>query len=166
MTTFLLRGMTADDLPAVLRLEHELFPEDAWSEEMLRGELADQPRTRHYVVAETDGREIVGYAGLSAAGGQADVQTIGVRADRRGAGIGAALLTELLDEAVRRASEAVFLEVRADNDAARRLYERFRFERVGVRKRYYQPSDVDAIVMRRELSIVRRAPVGFSREQS
>ncbi|MEU8795983.1 ribosomal protein S18-alanine N-acetyltransferase [Spirillospora sp. NPDC048819] len=153
--------MTGADLPVVHRLEQSLFPEDAWSEEMLNTELADQPRTRHYVVAEASG-EIVGYAGLAAAGGQADVQTIGVRADQRGSGIGAALLTELLDEAVRRNSEAVFLEVRADNDGARRLYERFGFDRVGVRKRYYQPSDVDAIVMCRKLRT--RPPMGFSRE--
>ncbi|MBO2452226.1 ribosomal protein S18-alanine N-acetyltransferase [Actinomadura barringtoniae] len=177
--------MTYDDLPAVMRLEHELFPEDAWSEQMLRGELDDQPRTRHYVVAETAEGEIIGYAGLAAAGGQADVQTIGVLPGHQGGGVGAALLTELLDEAVRRGSEAVFLEVRADNDRARRLYERFGFDRVGLRKRYYQPSGVDAIVMRRNLGggaasggaggrppsgnterAPRRAPVGFTREQS
>lgn len=161
MSEIVLRSMTGADLPVVHRLEQSLFPEDAWSEEMLNTELADQPRTRHYVVAEASG-EIVGYAGLAAAGGQADVQTIGVRADQRGSGIGAALLTELLDEAVRRNSEAVFLEVRADNDGARRLYERFGFDRVGVRKRYYQPSDVDAIVMCRKLRT--RPPMGFSRE--
>ncbi|TDC70004.1 ribosomal-protein-alanine N-acetyltransferase [Actinomadura sp. GC306] len=154
--------MTAGDLPAVLKLEQALFPEDAWSEDMLRAELADQSRTRHYVVAETPGGELVGYAGLAAAGGQADVQTIGVRADRRGGGIGAALLTELLDEAARRGSEAVFLEVRADNPGARRLYERFGFDEVGVRRRYYQPSDVDAIVMCRKLRT--RPPMGFTKE--
>jgi ribosomal-protein-alanine N-acetyltransferase len=44
----------------------------------------------------------------------------------------------------------VFLDVRADNDRARRFYERFGFTAVGVRKRYYQPSGVDAIVMVRE----------------
>ncbi|NKZ07132.1 ribosomal protein S18-alanine N-acetyltransferase [Actinomadura latina] len=163
MTDLVLRPMTDADLPAVHRLEEALFPEDAWSEEMLRGELADQPRTRHYVVAAEPGGEIVGYAGLAAAGGQADVQTIGVRADRRKHGIGAALLTELLNEAVRRNSESVFLEVRADNDAAHRLYERFGFVRVGLRKRYYQPSDVDAIVMSRTLD--RRRPMGFNREK-
>ncbi len=92
------------------------------------------------------------------------MQTIGVRADRRKDGIGAALLTELLNEAVRRNSEAVFLEVRADNDAAHRLYERFGFVRVGLRKRYYQPSDVDAIVMSRPLN--RRPPMGFNRTGS
>ncbi|WP_207401071.1 ribosomal protein S18-alanine N-acetyltransferase [Actinomadura roseirufa] len=161
MSEVTLRAMTSLDLPAVHRLELQLFPEDAWSEEMLREELAGQPHTRHYVVAEEPGGVIVGYAGLAAAGGQADVQTIGVRADRRGSGIGAALLTELVDEAVRRASEAVFLEVRADNDGARRLYERFGFGKVGIRRRYYQPADVDAIVMRRVLT---RRPVGFSRE--
>ncbi|NEA28669.1 ribosomal protein S18-alanine N-acetyltransferase [Actinomadura bangladeshensis] len=163
MTGAALRPMTEADLPAVHRLERALFPEDAWSEEMLRGELAEQPRTRHYVVAEEPDGEIVGYAGLAAAGGQADVQTIGVRADRRKSGVGAALLTALLNEAVRRNSEAVFLEVRADNDAAHRLYERFGFVRVGLRKRYYQPSDVDAIVMSRPLN--RRPAMGFNREK-
>ncbi|MFS2292581.1 MAG: ribosomal protein S18-alanine N-acetyltransferase [Actinomadura sp.] len=154
--------MTMSDLPAVHRLERELFPEDPWSEAMFRGELAGQPRTRHYVVAEDAGGEIVGYAGLAAAGGQADVQTIAVRADRRGSGIGAALLTELLDEAARRGSEAVFLEVRADNDPARRLYERFGFEKVGIRRGYYRPSGTDAIVMCRKLRT--RPPMGFNRE--
>jgi ribosomal-protein-alanine N-acetyltransferase len=157
-----LRTMGEADLPAVLLLEEALFPEDSWSAEMLRAELADQPRTRHYVVAEEPGGALIGYAGLAAAGDQADVQTIGVLPDRQGAGVGAALLTELLDEAARRGGEAVFLEVRADNDRARLLYERFGFERVGLRKRYYQPSGVDAIVMRRKLATTR--PIGFSRE--
>jgi [ribosomal protein S18]-alanine N-acetyltransferase len=147
MRAAVLRAMTSADIPAVHRLEEALFPDDAWSVEMLRGELDDQPRTRHYVVATDAGGEIIGYAGLAAAGGQGDVQTIGVRPDLQGHGVGGALLTALLDEAGLRDCAAVFLEVRADNERARRLYERFGFSRVGVRKRYYQPSGVDAIVM-------------------
>lgn len=159
-TGVVLRGMTQKDLAAVHLLEQVLFPDDAWSPQMLADELSGQPDTRHYVVAEGPDGDIVGYAGLAAAGGQADVQTIGVRADRRGAGIGAALLAELIAEASRRNAEAVFLEVRADNPPARRLYERFGFFEVGVRKRYYQPADVDAVVMCRRLE---RRPVGFTR---
>lgn len=155
-----LRGMREADVFAVHALEEEVFPEDAWSAAMLRAELDGQPETRHYLVAEVGG-EIVGYAGLAAAGGQGDVQTIGVRADQRGAGIGAALLTALLDEAERRECEAVFLEVRADNAPAQRLYERFGFRRIGLRRGYYQPSGVDAVVMSRRAG--RRGPVGFSR---
>ncbi|MGW3405343.1 ribosomal-protein-alanine N-acetyltransferase RimI, partial [Streptomyces zhihengii] len=59
------------DLEPVLELEHELFPEDAWSPGMFWSELAHArgPRaTRRYLVAEEGGR-IVGYAGLAAAGG-------------------------------------------------------------------------------------------------
>lgn len=147
--TVLLRVMTVDDLPAVMRVERETFPRDAWTEGMLRGELDDQPRTRHYVVALLDG-EIVGYAGLSAAGDQADVQTIAVLAGRRRAGVGGAMLTELLAEAVRRGARTVFLEVRADNPGAQAVYDRFGFERIGVRRHYYDDG-TDAIMMKKDL---------------
>jgi [ribosomal protein S18]-alanine N-acetyltransferase len=143
------REMTLDDLPGVLELEHLLFTDDAWSEETYRDELADPGGTRHYVLAEEDDL-LAGWAGLAAVGGQGDVLTIGVRPELQGRGVGTMLLTALLDEAAIRHCGEVFLDVRADNDRARRLYERFGFTAVGVRKRYYQPSGVDAIVMVRE----------------
>jgi [ribosomal protein S18]-alanine N-acetyltransferase len=146
------REMTLDDLPAVLELEHLLFTDDAWSEDAYRAELSDQGRTRHYVVVEEDG-VLAGWAGLASAGGQGDVLTIGVRSELQGRGVGTTLLTALLDEAGTRGCAEVFLDVRADNDRARRLYERFGFTEVGVRKRYYQPSGVDAIVMMRESGV-------------
>jgi [ribosomal protein S18]-alanine N-acetyltransferase len=143
-----LRAMTLDDLPEVMELERLLFPEDAWSERTYREELAGD--TRHYVVAEHSGR-LAGWAGLAAVSGQADVLTIGVRPELEGRGIGARLLAALLEEAVARGCVEVFLDVRADNERARSLYERFGFVQVGVRRRYYQPSGVDAIVMARKL---------------
>ncbi|GAA3407921.1 ribosomal protein S18-alanine N-acetyltransferase [Streptosporangium vulgare] len=147
--TAVLRPMTADDLPAVMEVERKTFPADAWSEGMLRGELDDQPRTRHYVVALVDD-VIVGYAGLAAAGDQADVQTIAVLTEWRRAGVGGAMLTELLAEAARRGAVSVFLEVRADNPGAQAVYDRFGFERIGLRRRYYEDG-TDAIMMRKDL---------------
>jgi ribosomal-protein-alanine N-acetyltransferase len=141
--------MTLEDLPEVLVLERLLFTDDAWSEKTYRDELIDPAGTRHYVLAE-DGGRVIGWAGLAVAAGQADVLTIGVRPEQQGQGVGARLLTTLLDEAAARGCREVFLDVRADNDRARRLYERFGFTPVGLRKRYYQPSGVDAIVMVRE----------------
>ncbi|MFB9836948.1 ribosomal protein S18-alanine N-acetyltransferase [Actinoallomurus acaciae] len=143
------RDLTLDDLPAVLELEHLLFTDEAWSEETYRGELVDRSGTRRYVAVEDDG-VLAGWAGLSAVAGQGDVLTIGVRPELQGRGIGSALLTALLEEAAVRGCAEIFLDVRADNDRARRLYERFGFTAVGVRKRYYQPSGVDAIVMMRQ----------------
>lgn len=149
MTTPLLRDATLDDLDAIMALEEHLFPGDAWSAAMMAAELA-APHTR-YLVAEAEGA-IVGYAGLSVLPGspQADIQTIGVAPACRRLGLGTALLTALLDEAERRGATEVLLEVRADNPGAQALYERHGFTAIAVRPRYYQPDDVDAIVMRRE----------------
>jgi len=61
------------------------------------------------------------------------------------------LLSALLEEAVARRATAVLLEVRADNPPAIALYQRFGFEQLAVRRRYYQPGDVDALVMRHRL---------------
>jgi ribosomal-protein-alanine N-acetyltransferase len=144
-----LRTMTEADLPAVMAIERATFPLDAWSEGMMRGELAEMPRTRHYVVALV-GDEIVAYAGLAAAGDQADVQTIAVLDRHQGTGIGGAMLTELLAEAARRGAREIFLEVRADNPRAQAVYRHFGFEEIGTRRRYYDDG-TDAIMMRRKL---------------
>ncbi|MFE7123643.1 GNAT family N-acetyltransferase [Streptomyces sp. NPDC057617] len=156
------------DIEPVLALEHELFPEDAWSPGMFWSELAHArgPRaTRSYVVAETEGSgaespqagtpaegspggRIVGYAGLAAAGGIGDVQTIAAARGQWGTGLGSRLLTELLRHATAFECEEVLLEVRVDNLRAQRLYERFGFEPIGFRRGYYQPGNVDALVMR------------------
>jgi ribosomal-protein-alanine N-acetyltransferase len=142
--------MTSADLSAVLRLEQELFGEEAWSRAMLRGELAQQPASRHYLVADDDGA-ITGYAGLLAAGSQGDVLTLAVAAGRWGQGTGSALLEALLTEAARRGCTEIFLEVRADNARAQQLYRRYGFVQIGIRRGYYQPSGTDALVMRKAL---------------
>ena len=67
----------------------------------------------------------------------------------QGRGIGSMLLDALLTEADRR-SPVVLLEVRADNQVAQGLYQRRGFTEIGRRRRYYQPSGTDAVVMKRE----------------
>ncbi|MFJ6937095.1 ribosomal protein S18-alanine N-acetyltransferase [Streptomyces sp. NPDC101132] len=153
--TAVLREMRWWDIEPVLELEHELFPEDAWSAGMFWSELAHArgpQATRRYVVAEEPaadgGGRIVGYAGLAAAGDLADVQTIAAARDQWGTGLGARLLTDLLRAATAFECAEVLLEVRVDNTRAQRLYERFGFEPIGFRRGYYQPGNVDALVMR------------------
>jgi ribosomal-protein-alanine N-acetyltransferase len=144
-----LRAMRWWDIDAVLPLEQQLFPDDAWSAETFWSELAGVPETRFYLVA-ADGDAVVGYAGLVAtAGGQADIQTVAVAPDRQRQRIGDVLLRALMAEAHRRGCTETMLEVRADNDAAQRLYARHGFERIAVRRGYYQPGRVDALVLRR-----------------
>lgn len=155
------RAATSADLDAIMALEHASFPTDAWSPAMMREELVSPHGW--YVVVEEAGR-LVGYAGLRAARGarDADIQTITIAETARGRGRGRALLTALLDEAVRRDVHEVFLEVRADNPVAQTLYASEGFAEVGRRPRYYQPDDVDALVMQLDLRgwAARRAETG------
>ena len=154
-----LRPMSLHDISAVAVLEQDLFGVEAWSPELLAGEVTADPVSRYYLVAEDDG-VVIGYGGLLAqAGGQADVLTLAVAADRWGEGIGSALLDGLLKEAHRRGCTEIFLEVRVDNERAQQLYRRRGFTGIGVRRGYYQPSGTDALVMRLVLSAPAR-PVG------
>lgn len=150
-----LRDATPDDLDAIMAIEERSFPTDAWSRETMRSELAG-PHGRYLV--DEQGGEVVGYGGVRAlpGGADADIQTIALDAALRGRGRGRALLRALLRAAAERGAREVFLEVRADNPTAEGLYRAEGFEEIGRRPRYYQPDDVDAIVMRLDL---RRHPV-------
>jgi [ribosomal protein S18]-alanine N-acetyltransferase len=147
-----LRVMSKGDMPGIMALERELFPEDAWTPEMFAAEFAQPASHRLYLVAE-EGKTLIGYAGMMFTGGsQADVVTLAVDPAHWGAGTGSALLTALIDEAGQRDCTEVLLEVREDNPRARQLYVRHGFTEVGIRRGYYQPSGVDAVVMRKELA--------------
>ena len=152
-----LRRMVPADLTNVLALEDELFPDDPWTAQMFADEVAQPPGSRLYLVADTvaadGGHATAGYAGMMfvPGGSQADVLTIAVSASWWGRGIGSALLGALIQAARDRGCAEVFLEVREDNPRARGLYLRRGFQEIGVRRGYYQPSGVDAIVMRKDL---------------
>ena len=145
-----LRTATVDDLAAIMDLERTSFPTDAWSDTLMRGELAS-PHGR-YIVAVDAGR-VMGYGGVRAVQGStdADIQTIAIAETARGCGRGRTLLRALLEIARERGAREVFLEVRADNPVAAALYASEGFVEIGRRPRYYQPDDVDAVIMTLDL---------------
>jgi len=149
-----IRRATLDDLDAIMSLETSTFASDAWSRGTMRAELGSPHG--YYLVADADASAdgaIAGYAGLLAPvdSGQADIQTIAVASTARRHGLGRALMVALLDEARRRQTADVFLEVRADNPNAQALYASLGFEQIAVRPHYYQPDGVDALIMRLEI---------------
>jgi N6-L-threonylcarbamoyladenine synthase len=143
------RELTLEDLPALMELERELFSGEAWLESSMRSELENP--NNFYVGLFDQG--LVGYAGLSSVPSSfsADVQTIGVDPRQQGKGLGRKLMQLLLDRALAVGAEAVLLEVRSDNSVAIALYKSLGFEQIDLRKRYYQPSGTDALVMRAKI---------------
>lgn len=148
--TWQLRRATAADIPAIMQLETRIFVTDAWSSDMMLRDVTDA--NCYYLVAFHPDHpdRIDAYAGLLAPPGAAesDIQTIAVTVTARGHGLGRTLMLTLIAEARCRGAREVFLEVRADNPGAQRLYLALGFEQLGVRAGYYQPDNVDALVMR------------------
>ena len=147
-----LRPARPADLDAVMAIETASFPTDAWSRSSMAATLADRDTA---AVVATDADAVIGYAAVLAprGAGEADVLTIAVAEAARGRGAGRELLRGLLTAAAERGASRVFLEVRADNPVATALYASAGFEAVGRRPHYYQPDDVDAVVMRLELPV-------------
>lgn len=152
-----LRAMVPADVPQVAELERQLFGPSAWTEAMLAGEL--HAPGRWYLAAvvrpgddPADEGTVVGYAGLWFDGDVSQVMTIGVAHAVQRQGVGTALLRALVERSRELGAAAVLLEVAVDNAPAMALYERFGFEVLTRRRRYYQPEDVDAWTMRLELA--------------
>ena len=158
-----LRDADPADLDAIMRIEHAVFPSDAWSRESMLAELSN--RHTRYLVAFDQGApdDLLAYAGLLAPRGatQADIQSVAVVESARRRGLARTLVQTLIAEARDRGAREMFLEVRVDNPNAQALYDSLGFERIAVRKGYYQPDNVDGAVMRLDIpSPVTRPAVG------
>jgi ribosomal-protein-alanine N-acetyltransferase len=143
-----LEPLRPGDIEELLLIEEDLFGGERWTAGMFRSELE---QGYYYVVARDETGAIAGYAGLAVIPPEeAWVNNIAVRRDVQRQGIGRTLLEALLAEAARRTVRRVLLEVAVDNGPAQKLYAEYGFEGVSVRRRYYQPSNKDALVMMRE----------------
>ncbi len=142
-----IRVMRPADLPDVMRIERQSFGMP-WQESTFRA-LMRRP-SASLITAELDGAP-VGFAVTWFAADEAELGDLAVDPDRRGEGIGRALLTRSIEEAKSRGSRALYLEVRESNRIARALYESAGFEVVGRRPAYYSEPREDACVMRLDL---------------
>lgn len=142
--------LTAAHVDAFMPYEREMFGTEAWSRSSYLAELADT-RRRHYVAAEAEDGELLGWAGVLVIGPDAEVMTVGVVPAARRQGIGRLLVADLLEHARQHGAKQVFLEVRVDNPAALALYEAEGFTRLGIRRGYYAGGRVDGVTMGRAL---------------
>jgi len=141
-----LRDMQASDLPAVLEIERRSFAQP-WSRGFFEKELTTAFARLVVAVDEVGPRPvIVGYTCRWRVTDEVHVLNVAVHPEHRGRGLGRTLLEAILAESRAAGSRAVFLEVRAGNVVARRLYRHLGFRELGVRRGYYGPGQ-DAIVM-------------------
>lgn len=156
----LIRPMRAEDLAQVRAIDQQSFSLP-WPERAFHYELFENPGSLPWVAElaaekseESPSQEellsppcVVGMIVVWIILDEAHIATIATHPDYRGMGIASRLLARVLQEAIRKGAAMATLEVRASNLAAQQLYQRFRFEVVGRRPRYYKNNNEDAVIM-------------------
>lgn len=131
------RRAELSDLDDLVALEESSFATDRLSREQYRRHLDSE--TAQVLVASANHRRFLGTAVVFFRKGTkvARLYSIATHAEARGKGVGSALLEASEHLAKRRRCKVLRLEVRTDNDAAIRLYERLGYTRIGHYERYY-----------------------------
>lgn len=138
-----IRKVQPEDIASVAELEKQCFSRP-WSYQSFIFEL--ESRDAWFSVAE-DGDRIVGFAILHRFIDEGEIFNIAVDEEYRRMGVGAMLLKNVIEGAVRYGVIKIFLEVRKSNEPARSLYAKHGFEVCGLRKNYYDDPKEDAILM-------------------
>lgn len=138
-----IRAMESKDCKASAELEKEIFSQP-WSEQGFLDAIAMDGNI--FLVAEEAG-EICGYIGMYLSLDEGEITNVGVKSDKRNAGIGGRLLGESIALAKERKLAQIVLEVRVSNQPAIHLYEKYGFKNCGIRKGFYDFPKEDAYIM-------------------
>jgi [ribosomal protein S18]-alanine N-acetyltransferase len=142
------RVRSPEDLEAVAALEAACFT-NPWTREMLEREVRQSDVARVYVVKDEFGG-VAAFCMCWVIVDELHINTIAVDPARRREGLATILMRHVMDEAASSGAQRCTLEVRASNDAARRLYEGLGFVETAIRPLYYNQPDEDAIILWRD----------------
>lgn len=140
---FEITKMTLNDLNSIQNILTSEF-DDFWNYEILKSEL--ESSNSYFFVAKNNSDEIVGFAGIKVIFDEADIMNIVVKKDFRNKKIGSLLLDHLISYSEKTNLKTITLEVNEINIPAIKLYEKFSFSKLGIRKKYYNGEN-NAIIM-------------------
>lgn len=133
-----------EKVAAVYDILSDVYDKSPWTQEQILSDM--QQDNVDYFFVEVD-KTAIGFLAIQQLVGELEITNIAVKKAHQGEGWGSQLL-EHLDHV----DFPIFLEVRASNTSAQALYQKFGFEVIGKRQRYYHEPVEDAIIMKRECS--------------
>lgn len=148
MNSVIVRKMKISDIEKVLEIENECFS-TPWSKDAFITELTKNKLAK-YFVAEVNG-EVVAYGGMWLIVDEAHITNIAVSHKYRGMSIGTKVVENLIQEGKNTNICRMTLEVRKSNLNAQGLYKKLGFIFSGIRPKYYQDNNEDAIIMWKDI---------------
>lgn len=143
---YVIRPMREKDIPDVMKIEEVSFGSHHWTKESFRAEL-NNTTGNYFVICDQHNKKLIGYCGFWLIMDETHVTTIAVHPDYRRKKLGEVLLQCIVQKSVEKKAKWITLEVRISNVAAQNLYYKYNFSSLGVRKKYYQDNDEDALIM-------------------
>lgn len=143
-----IQPMTSADLDEVMPIEAASYT-IPWNRPMFEAELHGNRFARLFVARDSEQNTLLGYVCFWMVFDELHLINLSVHPDRRRMGIGEDLARWTLSWAKENGARLATLEVRASNEAAKRLYEKLGFKVVAVRHGYYHEPKEDAIIMNR-----------------
>ncbi|WP_405509222.1 GNAT family N-acetyltransferase [Streptomyces purpurascens] len=142
-----MRGVTEPDLPELLRVDREVFPDDPYPYFVLRAHMEVHGDS---ILVLDDGQRLHGYAlFLTVSDGCIGwILSLGVAPERRGAGLGRRLLLEVLRHLRERRVHEARTTVEPTNAAAITLYQSLGFSSEGTVRRDYLEPGQDRVIMK------------------
>ena len=140
------RRMRSSDIEPIMAIESVSYGAHHWSPESFKNELNNHVG-RYYVLVHEPLGQIIGYCGYWLVLDEAHITTIAVDPAYRRQSLGELMLVMMFEEMTLQSVKWVTLEVRVSNVAAQRLYYKFSFKTMGIRPRYYQDVNEDALIM-------------------
>ena len=139
-----IKKMEYDDIDRILQIEELSYGEHHWSKDSFIAELNN--KISSYLCIFLDNL-CVGYIGFWKIIDEAHVTNLSIHVDFRQKGCAQRLLLAMIEECYKEKIKYITLEVRVSNEKAIKLYEKFGFKSLGVRKNYYQDNNEDALIM-------------------
>lgn len=139
-------ALTLDDLEEVMEIEPIAFGSHHWSRDSFINELLN-PAGFYFAARERETGRLIGYSGFWLIGEEAHITTLAVHPEHRRKRVGEQLLINDIVKARQLQADWMTLEVRVSNESAQRLYSKYSFKSLGVRRNYYQDNSEDALVL-------------------
>lgn len=140
-----IKPMAKEDIDSIIAIEEKAYGNHHWSKDSFMQELNND--LAWYYSLFNDKGKLVAYAGTWHILEEAHITNIAVDKDYRRKGYGEALLKHILDDCYKEKVKYLTLEVRVSNKPAIGLYEKYGFSSFGLRKKYYQDNNEDALIM-------------------
>lgn len=147
MDNIKISAMTLSDLDSISSILTCEF-DDFWNYNLFKSELENQ--NSKYIVAKAN-NQIIGFAGVWFSVDDIHITNIVVKKSYRNQKIGSLMLSNLIELCRNQTQKFITLEVNSNNIPAKKLYQKFGFENVGIRKKYYNNTE-DAIIMTKTLN--------------